>query len=178
MPKARPSTVNPMKIPTETEEAISKAIKTCVNRYRVVTINQCALHYLSQKDGKTLEALMPMSLAEKLVFYREFTRNEVRRQFKLMASGKLALQVRDAANAELRRSLQGLSMMICIDAANGRWVASLDATPEEFAENEDMKSRIAEMTDEEAKRSRRIKNALRKYGVTSLRELANSQKAA
>ena len=167
-----------MKLPSDTEEAISRAIETCVKRYRVVGIEQCARQYLGDKDGKTLEALMPSSLAEQLVFYRERTRNEVRRQFKLTASGKLAATVRDASNAELRRALQGLQMMICIDAGAGLWVASYDATPEEWDANEAMKHRMAEMTDEEAKRSRGIKVALRKMGVTSLRELANGHTQA
>lgn len=164
-----------MKLPSETEESISQAIQTCVDRYRVVTIEQCARQFLGRKEGKTLETLIPMSLAEKLVFYREFTRKEVRRQFKLTASAKFPTKVRDSS---LRRALQGLQAMICIDAGAGLWVASYDATPEEWDANEDMKSRIAEMTDEEAKRSRRIKNALRKMGVASLRELANGRKNA
>lgn len=167
-----------MKLPSEAEEAISQAIQTCVDQHRVVTIEQCARHFLGRKEGKTLEALIPMSLAEKLVFYRQFTRDEVRRQFKLTASGKLAAKVRDASNAQLRRALQGLQMMICIDAGAGLWVASYEATPEEWDANETMKHRMAEMTDEEAKRSRGIKVALRKMGFTSLRELANGHKQA
>ena len=167
--------MKPRKLPSDTEEAITEAIQTCVKRYRKVSIEQCATHYLSQKDGKTLEALIPLSLGEKLVFYRRFTRDEVRRQFKLTASRKFPIKIRDA---QLRRALQGLPMMICVDAAEGLWVESDDATPEEWNANEDMKQRRAEMTDEEAGRSRRIKNALRKMGVTSLRELANGHKQA
>ena len=162
-----------MKLPSDTEEAIKEAIQTCVKRYRVGSIEQCARQALGDKDGKTLEAFMPSSLAEQLIFYRERMRNEVRRQFKLVAAAKFPVKVRDQT---LRRALQGLQMMICIDAGAGLWVESYDATPEEWDSNEDMKARMAEMTDEEARRSRRIKNALRKMGVTSLRELANGHK--
>lgn len=167
-----------MAIPEDTQEQIAKAIKAQVDRKRIVTIDECVIAFLSRRDGPTLEALFPMTMAEKYGFWRQMAADEVRRQFKLSMAGPLWQTIYDTASPALRRSIQGLPAMLCIDGSVGRWVSTCDATDEEIEASENLRHRAAEVTEEAAKRLRRVKNALRKHGVSSLRELANGHRNA
>lgn len=158
-------------LPKEIQNVCTEAIDTCVRRHRKVKLEQVTTRALSELHDSKFELYTPPSMI--LHWRHQAVKEEIRRQFKLALSEEEAEALVGKVPKAMRMSLHGLSRMICI-SPDGVWVPTLDATPDEWASNEAMKYRIAEMTEEESKRSRRIRNGLQKIGAHNLRELMGS----